>query len=194
MNSVGCDLEPLRILVVDDEPDIRGLEARILKNAGHHVDMAADSEGAWRALQGGHYHLLVTDYIMPGTSGLALVRQLRVAGVALPVVMVSGNIENLDPARLTRAPWSRIQAFVGKPFSSDRLSIELTRLLASANPLGTIYRFYCRNGTHRVAKWQKMTLPCDTDALAHAAELLQEGFLNVEVVDGVRPVGLLHAH
>jgi len=134
MNSIGCDLEPLRILVVDDEPDIRGLEARILKNAGHHVDTAADSADAWRALQGGHYHLLVTDYIMPGASGLALVRQLRVAGVAVPVVMVSGNIENLDTARLTRDPWSRIQAFVGKPFTIPDLLSAVSSAVSRPSP------------------------------------------------------------
>jgi len=109
--------EPLQILVVDDDADIRHLEARILTNAGHHVDMVADGVAAWQALQSGRYNLLVTDYLMPGVSGLALVRQLRVASLALKVVMVSGNLETLDTARLTRDPWSRIQAFVRKPFT-----------------------------------------------------------------------------
>ena len=109
--------EPLHILVVDDDADIRCLEARILTNAGHHVDMAADGFAAWRALLVGRYNLLVTDYIMPGVSGLALVRQLRVACVALPVVLVSGHLENLDIVRLKRDPWSCIQAFVRKPFT-----------------------------------------------------------------------------
>lgn len=93
----------------------------ILKNAGHHVDTAVDGEAAWRALQGRNYHLLVTDHIMPGVSGLALVRQLRVAGVAVPVVMVSGSVESLDTARLSSDPWSRIHAFVRKPFTTSDL-------------------------------------------------------------------------
>jgi len=133
--------ESLHILVVDDDADIRCLEARILTNAGHHVDMAADGVAAWRALQGGHYNLLVTDYIMPGVSGLALVRQLRVASVALPVVMVSGHVENLDIVRLKSDPWSSIQAFVRKPFtipdllSAVRSAVALETAGAVSGPL-----------------------------------------------------------
>ena len=54
---------------------------------------------------------------MPGVSGLALVRRLRIASIALPVVLVSGSLETLDPAKLMRDPWSRIHAFVRKPFT-----------------------------------------------------------------------------
>ena len=113
--------KPPSILIVDDDPDIRKLEARILKNAGFHVDTAGDGEAAWRAVRGGDYDLLVIDHIMPGVSGLALVQQLRVASFTLPVVMVSGSLETLDLAMLTRDPRSRIQAFVRKPFTIPAL-------------------------------------------------------------------------
>lgn len=109
--------EPSRILIVDDETDIRRLEARILKNAGYLVDTAADGATAWRALRGGDYKLLVIDHLMPGVSGLALVRQLRVASIALPVVMVSGSLDTLDTVTLACDPRSRIHAFVSKPFT-----------------------------------------------------------------------------
>jgi len=113
--------EPLRILVVEDDEVIRSLEAVILESAGHSVDTAENGEAAWRTLQASDYDLLVTDYIMPGVSGLALVRQLRIANMALPVVMVSGTLETLDTAKLARDPWSRIHAFVRKPFSQPEL-------------------------------------------------------------------------
>lgn len=119
--SVAGNGEPLRILVVDDNADMRRLEVMILKGAGYCVDTAADAEAAWLALKGGDYDLLVTDYIMPGASGLALVRQLRAAGFAVPVVMVSGNVEDLDTPSLTRDPGSRIHAFVRKPFTAADL-------------------------------------------------------------------------
>ena len=105
-----------RILVVDDDVVVLGLETTILQRAGHRVDTATDGATAWRALMAGDYDLLVTDYLMPGISGVALVRQLRVAQLALPVVLVSGTLQSLDLARLNRDPWTRIHAFVRKPF------------------------------------------------------------------------------
>ena len=104
------------ILVVDDDEGVRLLEAAILKRVGHTVDIANDGASAWHLLLAGNYDLLVTDYLMPGISGLALVRQLRVASMALPVVMVSGTLESLDTVRLSRDPWTHIHAFVRKPF------------------------------------------------------------------------------
>jgi len=129
--AAGGEPRRIRILIVDDDADIRRLEARILKNAGHHVDTAADGESAWRALRGGDYNLLVIDHIMPGISGLALVRQLRVASIALPVVMVSGSLETLDTARLSRDPRSRINAFVRKPFTIPDLLAAVHSSVAS---------------------------------------------------------------
>ncbi len=58
---------------------------------------------------------------MPGISGLTLVRKLRVAGIALPVVMVSGSLKTLDTVMLTRDSRSHIHAFVPKPFTISEL-------------------------------------------------------------------------
>ena len=179
-----------RLLLVEDDYEFRVVMAEALSDEGFDVHEAGDGAAAIEIIERLlRIDILITDLQLPGgLDGNGVAHYAKMIHPFLPVLYISGH-----PAALTN-PLGPADAFVGKPFSSDRLSIELTRLLTSANPLGTIYRFYCRNGTHRVAKWQKMTLPCDTDALAHAAELLQEGFLNVEVVDGVRPVGLLHAH
>lgn len=113
--------ESNRILVVDDDFSLRTLEATILQRAGHHVDTADDGDAAWRALLEGKYDLLVTDYMMPRLSGLDLVRQLRKAQMALPVVMVSGTFDLLDPQSLIGDPWARIHAFVHKPFTVPTL-------------------------------------------------------------------------
>ncbi len=106
-----------RILVVDDDADLCRLEAAILNSAGFSVATALNSAAAWNRLQTDDYDLLVTDYLMPGSSGLALVRQLRVAEIQVPVVMISGTLDSLDLPKLTTDPWSRIHAFVRKPFT-----------------------------------------------------------------------------
>ena len=115
--QTGARAKPLHILGVVDDATILNLEAKILERNGHHVETAENGEAAWQALQDGNYDLLVTDNLMPGISGLALVRQLRRASLTLPVVMVSGTLQSLDTPKLTRDPWSRIHGFVGKPFT-----------------------------------------------------------------------------
>src|ERR1017187_5344654 len=62
-----------RILVVDDEPDIRRLNAEVLKSSGYEVDTAEDGKAGWQALQAvshapDSYDLLITDHNMPGLS------------------------------------------------------------------------------------------------------------------------------
>ena len=123
--------KPPHTLIVDDDSTILNLEAKILECDGHRVQTAENGEAAWQALQGGNYDLLVTDNLMPGISGLALVRQLRIASITLPVVMVSGTLANLDTATLTHDPWSRIHGFVGKPFTIAQLLSAVHRALNS---------------------------------------------------------------
>ncbi len=56
------------------------------------------------------------------------------------------------------------------------------------------YRFYCHDGSGRVAKWQRLSLASDADAFAHAADLFTEGpHVSVEIVDGIRELGSLPA-
>lgn len=81
-----------RILVADDNEAIREIMLNTLANADFCVDARADGEEAWRAVQGGHYDLLVTDNDMPRLTGLELVKRIRDAGLRLPVIMASASI------------------------------------------------------------------------------------------------------
>jgi len=132
----GANDKSTRILVVEDDAAICHMEAMILESDGHRVDTAENGEAAWETLQAGDYDLLVTDYIMPGVSGVALVRQLRIARKALPVVMISGSLDALDTDQLTRDPWSRIHAFVRKPFSHTELLSAVHSALGSLDEDG----------------------------------------------------------
>jgi two-component system response regulator MtrA len=123
--------EPPCILVVDDDVDICRLETAILKSAGFNVATAPNGATAWRSLVASRYDLLVTDYLMPGGSGLALARQLRVAKMELPIVMVSGTLDTLDTVKLKTDPWSRIHAFVRKPFAVEQLLVAVRSALGS---------------------------------------------------------------
>ena len=92
---------PPRILVVEDEPDIRRLNAEVLKSFGYEVDTAEDGMAGWKTLHAVRhapesYALLITDHDMPGLTGLALVKKLRAARMALPVIMATGRLPPED--------------------------------------------------------------------------------------------------
>ena len=120
-----CEASSLRrILVVDDEPDIRRLNAEVLKDSGYHVDIAEDGKAGWEALHATRhapesYALLITDHDMPGLSGLALVKKLRAARIVLPVIMATGTLPTED--LFTRYPWLPPAATLVKPYSIEQL-------------------------------------------------------------------------
>jgi DNA-binding NtrC family response regulator len=85
------------ILLVEDEEDLRELTAKILRGSGYTVFEASDGQ---KALQlAGNYrqdmHLLLTDVIMPGTSGSELAANLKVYRPDMKVVYMSGYTGNL---------------------------------------------------------------------------------------------------
>jgi PleD family two-component response regulator len=61
-----------RVVVVEDEHDLRQLTAEVLIDAGYQVDVAEDGATAWAALQLSKYDLLITDQFMPKVSGVEL--------------------------------------------------------------------------------------------------------------------------
>jgi DNA-binding response OmpR family regulator len=121
---VQCQMSPpRRILVVNDEPDIRHLNAEVLKSSGYHVDTAEDGIAGWEALHAVRhapesYALLITDHDMPGLSGLALVKKVRAARMALPVIMATGKLPMED--LFTRYPWLQPAAALVKPYSIEQ--------------------------------------------------------------------------
>jgi DNA-binding response OmpR family regulator len=70
----------VRILVVDDDPVSRKVLAAALRAAGHEPVVAEDGESAWAAFQVGGVECVVTDWMMPGLSGLDLCRRIRAHG------------------------------------------------------------------------------------------------------------------
>jgi DNA-binding response OmpR family regulator len=119
-----------RILVVDDEFVIRLLIAQVLVRSGYQVDTAEDGEIGWEALQAKHYDLLITDHNMPKVSGVELVKMLRSADLALPVILVSGAMPTEE---LNRHPWLQLSATLLKPFTDDELLGTVKKVLRGAD-------------------------------------------------------------
>jgi two-component system, NtrC family, nitrogen regulation response regulator NtrX len=116
-----------RILVVDDESDIRSTLKEVLTDEGHEVDLAADAAQA-RAARGRHEpDLVLLDIWMPDTDGITLLREWSSAGApSCPVVMMSGHgtVETAVEA-------TRLGAFdfVEKPLSLAKLLRVVERAL-----------------------------------------------------------------
>jgi DNA-binding NtrC family response regulator len=116
-----------RILVVDDEADIRGLLKEILTEEGYEVEVAADATEARTSRATRTFDLVLLDIWMPDTDGITLLREWSVgAGYHCPVVMMSGHgtVETAVEA-------TRLGAFdfVEKPLSLTKLLRTVERAL-----------------------------------------------------------------
>ena len=118
VQSQSRTLSRPRILVVDDDRDLRQLYNEALSRPGYHVDTVEDGATAWEALQANHYHLLITEHNIPGLTGTELVRKLRAARMDLPVVMAAVRLPAEDVV-LDRS--LQLAAVLPKPFYVSQL-------------------------------------------------------------------------
>ncbi len=78
------------ILIVDDEEMERVLARAILEGAGHDLLFATDGEAALKLCRTENVELVVTDLAMPDFNGLRFIKELRKAGIRIPVIAISG--------------------------------------------------------------------------------------------------------
>jgi signal transduction histidine kinase/ActR/RegA family two-component response regulator len=114
-----------RVLVAEDEPQVRAIAARALTGAGFEVHQAANGALALAALNEQHepFDVLVTDVIMPELSGPELARSARKLHPAMGIIFMSGYPEAMMSAKIDEFPGA---AFLAKPFSPQTL-IEAAR-------------------------------------------------------------------
>jgi DNA-binding response OmpR family regulator len=94
--KTGMAPAPKQILVVDDDPQVRGLVAGTVRRAGFRADTAEDGEEGWTALCRTSYDLLITDHEMPRLTGLKLIERLRAVSMEPPCILISGNMPGTD--------------------------------------------------------------------------------------------------
>jgi len=111
-------LAKLRILVVEDDDDMRESLGRILGRAGYQVQLARDGGEAITVLQAQPFHLVLTDLVMPRMGGLELLREIRRLGQSLPVVFLTAFGSR---AAFTKAMDLGAVDFVTKPFQASSL-------------------------------------------------------------------------
>jgi CheY-like chemotaxis protein len=115
-----------RVLVVEDETQVREVAARFLRRAGYEVLTAADAATALGLLtSAGSFDLVLTDSAMPGMRGEDLATEIAQVQPGLPVLLMSGY---RDPAR--RPTSTAVAAFIQKPFTMPALLAEVQRVIA----------------------------------------------------------------
>jgi len=120
-----------RVLVVDDEPAIRALVAKIVERAGFGVDVAADGAEAMEKVAKTEYAVIVLDLMMPAVSGYEFVDFLDQRGGKRPSVIV---ITAAAEASLTRQlDPGIVHSIVRKPFDINVLA-DLVTAAATAAP------------------------------------------------------------
>jgi len=107
-----------RVLVVDDEPAIRALVARIVERAGLPVDCARDGAEAIEMLEASVYAVVVVDLMMPNIDGYGLIDYLKRRKAGRPAVIVVSAIES---GGLRQLDGSMVHSIVRKPFDIDVL-------------------------------------------------------------------------
>jgi len=121
-----------RVRLVEDEPAVRGLAARVLRESGYRVSEAGSAEEALRAVRIAGptgIDLLVTDVVMPGMGGDELARRLERELGSVPTLFLSGYAAGERVAdRLDRGA-----ALLTKPFRARELLAEVRALLERAS-------------------------------------------------------------
>ncbi len=82
--------ERVRILIVDDDEDVRNIAAALVEEIGYDVDAAESGEAALRLLAPDRFALVITDVAMPGMTGVDLAREIRSKVPDLPIIFASG--------------------------------------------------------------------------------------------------------
>lgn len=113
-----------RVLLVDDEPNMRWTMAEFLKRGGYEALTAADFDSAMALLSEGEIDAAVIDIVLPGRSGVELLKELSGREPYVPVVMITGEPNSSLVPEIVRAG---AYDFIAKPIVKDALIKAVSR-------------------------------------------------------------------
>jgi CheY-like chemotaxis protein len=119
-------LRPLRVLLAEDEPDVRGAIVQSLTADGHRVTRVGTTEEALAALAEERFDAVISDLMLPGAGGEAIVRQARRLDPAPATIVITGK---LDPHLDEQLRAAGVDIYLRKPFSLLQVRQALIDLL-----------------------------------------------------------------
>jgi len=180
-----------RILLIEDDPDLREMLHDSLEQAGHHVDAVADIRSARNRLDNQPFDLVLLDWMLPDASGLQWLRSLRREDRyrELPVIIITAKGEISD----------RVQGLDGgaddylvKPFSLKELQARIRTQLRRSQPEGPVERLelgglLLETGSQRVRAGSSLVRlgPTEYRLLQHFMSYPERVFTRAQLLDAV---------
>lgn len=143
----------MRVLIIEDEPELRAQIAETLRQQNYTVDTAGDGVTGLERACTEPYDLLILDIMLPHQDGFSVLRELRAEQIATPVLMLTARVEVEDRVRGLDLG---ADDYLLKPFSMAELLARIRALLrrshTQASPLLTVGDIHLDTGTREVTR------------------------------------------
>jgi two-component system nitrogen regulation response regulator NtrX len=114
------------LLLIDDDPNTLASLSRAFRLNGYEATVCSSAVRALDLIRAQHFDLIFSDVVMPGKDGISLLEDLKAAGIATPVVMISGQANVETAVKATRLG---AVDFLEKPLSTDKLLVTIENVL-----------------------------------------------------------------
>jgi DNA-binding response OmpR family regulator len=121
-----------RILLIDDDDQLRQVLEKVLVRAGYEVVSAGNGREAGKVLDGFTPDLVITDLVMPEQEGLETIRSLRKTNPGLPIMAISGSVGPGSGDFLKVARLLGVNATLAKPFEPKELVAKVSEVLSGS--------------------------------------------------------------
>lgn len=122
----------MRVLVVEDEKDLNSIICSKLVKEGYNVDACYDGQAALDYMEAENYDGAIMDIMIPNKDGITVLREMRTAGIQVPVLFLTAKTETQDIVRGLDAGASD---YMIKPFEFSELMARLRVMLRTQNPV-----------------------------------------------------------
>lgn len=122
----------MRVLVVEDEKDLNSIICSKLVKEGYNVDACYDGQAALDYMEAENYDGAIMDIMIPNKDGITVLREMRNAGIQVPVLFLTAKTETQDMVRGLDAGASD---YMTKPFEFSELMARLRVMLRTQNPV-----------------------------------------------------------
>jgi DNA-binding NtrC family response regulator len=120
------DTRAYKVLVADDDSDIRDLLTTLLSMKGHICESASDGHEAFEKMAKGQFDAVITDVLMPKKDGMVLAKELLEKDPLLPVMIMTGY---LDRYSIKDAMSMGVSDFITKPFHPKDFFLRFERMM-----------------------------------------------------------------
>lgn len=122
----------MRVLVVEDEKDLNSIICSKLVKEGYNVDACYDGQAALDYMEAENYDGAIMDIMIPNKDGITVLREMRNAGIQVPVLFLTAKTETQDIVRGLDAGASD---YMTKPFEFSELMARLRVMLRTQSPV-----------------------------------------------------------